>query len=98
MNRYPLWKNILVFGIVFVAILLALPNLFGEDEAVHVSRADGVAVDQATLTQIRSKLTEKNIPFLSIEQNGSAGLVRFETVEQQLRANDVLREALPNNV
>ena len=98
MNRYPLWKNILVFGIVFVAILLALPNLFGEDEAVHVSRADGVAVDQTTLTQIRSKLTEKNIPFLSVEQNGLVGLVRFETVEQQLRANDVLREALPNNV
>ncbi|HVY66532.1 MAG TPA: protein translocase subunit SecD [Gammaproteobacteria bacterium] len=98
MNRYPLWKNLLVFGIVFVAMILALPNLFGEDEAVQVSRADGVAVDQTTITQIRTALMEKNIPFLSIEQNGPAALVRFETVEQQLRANDALRDALPNNV
>jgi len=98
MNRYPLWKNLLVFGTVLVAIILALPNLFGDDEAVHVSRSDGVAVDQATLTQIRSTLTEKGIQFLSAEPNGTAALVRFPSVEQQLRANDVLREALPNNI
>jgi preprotein translocase subunit SecD len=98
MNRYPLWKNLLVFGIVFLAMILALPNLFGDDEAVHVSRADGVAVDQATLTQIRSTLMDKGIQFLSAEPNGTAALVRFPNVEQQLRANDVLREALPNNI
>jgi len=98
MNRYPLWKNLLVFGIVFVAIILALPNLFGDDEAVHVSRSDGVAVDQATLTQIRSTLMDKGIAFISAEPNGTAALVRFASVEQQLRANDVLREALPNNI
>ena len=98
MNRYPLWKNILVFGIVFVAILLALPNLFGEDEAVHVSRADGAAVDQATLTQIRTTLMDKGIQFLSAEPNGTAALVRLPSVEQQLRASEVLSAALPNNI
>ena len=98
MNRYPLWKNILVFGIVFVAIVLALPNLFGDDEAVHVSRADGVAVDQATIAQIRTTLMDKGIEFLSVETKGTAALARFANVEQQLRANDALRDALPNNV
>jgi preprotein translocase subunit SecD len=98
MNRYPLWKNILVFGLIFVAMFLALPTLFGDDEAVHVSRADGVAVDQATLTQIRSTLMDKGIPFMSAELSGTAALVRFAAVDEQLRANDVLREALPNNV
>jgi len=98
MNRYPLWKNILVFGIIFVAMILALPNLFGDDEAVHVSRSDGVAVDQATITQIRSTLMEKGVQFSSVEPNGTAALVRFPNVDQQLRANDVLREALPNNI
>ncbi len=98
MNRYPLWKNVLVFGIVFVAMVLALPNLFGDDEAVHVSRPDGVAVDQATLTQIESTLKEKDIPFMSAALEDTHALVRFDTVDQQLRANDALREALPNNV
>jgi preprotein translocase subunit SecD len=98
MNRYPLWKNALVFGIVFVAMVLALPNLFGDDEAVHVSRADGVAVDPATLTQIETTLKDKNVPFLSADIEGPAALVRFATADQQLLANDVLREAMPNHV
>ena len=98
MNRYPLWKNILVFGAVFVAMILALPNIFGTDAAVHVSRSDGVAVDQATLTQIRTILMDKGIEFSSAEPNGTAALVRFPSVDLQLRANDVLREALPNNI
>jgi preprotein translocase subunit SecD len=98
MNRYPLWKNVLVFGVVILAMILALPNLFGDDEAVHVSRSDGVAVDQATLTQIRSTLMDKNVPFMSAELKNPAAIVRFDTVEQQLRANDILREAMPNNV
>ena len=34
MNRYPLWKNLFVFGVVAFATLLALPNIFGDDEAV----------------------------------------------------------------
>src|SRR5256885_2148075 len=51
MNRFPLWKNVMVFTVVFVSAVLALPNLFGEDEAVQVSRADGVAMDAAALEQ-----------------------------------------------
>ena len=98
MNRYPLWKNVLVFGVVFLAMVLALPNLFGDDEAVHVSRPDGVAVDAATLTQIETTLKDKDIPYLSAAIEDTHALVRFATVDQQLRANDVLREALPNNV
>jgi preprotein translocase subunit SecD len=98
MNRYPPWKNVLVFGVVFIAMVLALPNLFGDDEAVHVSRPDGVAVDAATVTQIEGTLKEKDIPYVSAAIEGTHALVRFATVDQQLRANDVLREALPNNV
>jgi preprotein translocase subunit SecD len=98
MNRYPLWKNVLVFGVIFIAMVLALPNLFGDDEAVHVSRADGVAVDPATLTQIESTLKDQNIPYLSAAIEDTHALVRFATADDQLRANDALREALPNNV
>jgi preprotein translocase subunit SecD len=98
MNRYPLWKNVLVFGVVFLAMVLALPNLFGDDEAVQVSRPDGVAVDAATLTQIETALKEKDVPYLSAALEDTHALVRFATVDQQLRANDVLRVALPNNV
>ena len=62
MNRFPLWKNILVFVVVFVSAVLSLPNLFGEDEAVQVSRPDGVAMDAGALAQATDALKAANVP------------------------------------
>jgi preprotein translocase subunit SecD len=98
MNRFSLWKNLFVVGIVLVATVLALPNLFGDDEALHVSRDDGVAVDQALVTQITTALTTANVPYLATEIDGVAAVIRFATAEDQLRGNDAVRKALPNHV
>jgi preprotein translocase subunit SecD len=98
MNRYPLWKNLLVFGILVVSIIVALPNFFGDDEALQISRTDGVAVDQGALSQVRSTLMDAGLPYLSAELEGVSALVRLDTPEQQERARDVLSEALPNHV
>ncbi|HUL81001.1 MAG TPA: protein translocase subunit SecD [Gammaproteobacteria bacterium] len=98
MNRFPLWKNILVFVVVFVSALLALPNLFGEDEAVQVSRADGVAMDAAGLAQTTDALKAASIPYKSAALEKNAALILFPTVEDQLRGNTALEKALPNHV
>ena len=98
MNRYPLWKNLFVFGVVAFATLLALPNLFGDDEAVHVSRTDGVAVDDATLAQITKTLTDGNVPYIGAALDDKAAVIRFETTGEQLRGNEILAKAMPNNV
>jgi preprotein translocase subunit SecD len=98
MNRYPLWKNVLVFGILLVGTIVALPNAFGDDEAVQVSRTDGVAMDAAGLEQVRNALTEAGIPYLSAAIENNAALVRLETDVLQERARDVLAKAFPNHV
>jgi preprotein translocase subunit SecD len=98
MNRYPAWKNALVFGIISVATILALPSFFGVDEAVQVSRTDGVAMDEAALTEVRSALTNAGVDFISARLDGNAVLVRFDTPSEQLRANDVLADAMPNHI
>jgi preprotein translocase subunit SecD len=98
MNSYPLWKNLLVLGIIVAGAILALPNVFGDDPAIQVTRSDGKAVTMATRQKIRSTLSGDKIDFLSVKQDGNAVLVRFPTVGQQLRANDTIRKALPNNV
>src|SRR5688572_7708461 len=98
MNRYPLWKNLLVFGVVFVSTIIALPNFFGDDEAVQVSRTDGVAVDAPTLEQVRMALMEAGVPYLSAELDGMSALVRVETPDQQQTARDVLTKAMPDNI
>ena len=98
MNRFPLWKNILVFVVVFVSAVLSLPNLFGEDEAVQVSRPDGVAMDASALAQATDALKAANVPYKSAVVEKSAALIRFPTVTDQLRGNTVLEKAMPNNV
>jgi len=98
MNRYPLWKNLLVFGVIVVSTIIALPNWFGDDEAVQVSRTDGMAVDMAALEQVRTKLMEGGIQYLSAELEGMSALVRFDTPEQQEGARDLLTREFPNNV
>ncbi len=98
MNRYPLWMNMFVFGVVALATVLALPNVFGDDEAVHVSRTDGVAIDAATLTQITRTLTEANVSYIDAVIDDTAAVVRFDTIENQLRGNEALAKVLPNHV
>jgi preprotein translocase subunit SecD len=98
MNRYPLWKNLLVLGVIVISTIIALPNFFGDDEAVQVSRTDGVAIDAPTLEQIRKTLMDGGIEYLSAELDGTAALVRLETLPIQERARDALAKAFPNNV
>jgi preprotein translocase subunit SecD len=98
MNRYPLWKNLLVFGVIVLATIIALPNVFGDDEAVQISRTDGVAIDAPALEQVRMALTEGGVEFLSAEIEGMSALVRLEDATLQERARDVLAKAMPNHV
>jgi len=94
MNRYPLWKNLLVLGVVIFGTVLALPNIFGDDPALQVSREDGQAVPEFTLSAIRSVLEEENIDYIAADFEENAVLVRFDNVPMQLQASGVLREAL----
>jgi preprotein translocase subunit SecD len=98
MNRYPLWKNLLVFGIVVVSTIIALPNFFGDDEAVQVSRTDGVAMDAPALEQVRMKLAEGGVEYLSAELDGMSALVRLDTAAEQEAARDLLTKEFPNHV
>jgi len=98
MNRYPLWKNLLIFGVIVVASIVALPNVFGDDVAVQVSRTDNVAADEATLTQVRMTLQDAGVPFVSAEIQGTSALVRFTDGTLQQQGRDVLAKAMPNNL
>jgi preprotein translocase subunit SecD len=98
MNRYPPWKNYLVLFVVLAGIILSLPTMFGDDPAVHVSRADGAPVQEQALDRVAAALQQSSIPFTAVQREGNAALVRFDDVEQQLRANAALRLALDDHV
>lgn len=96
LNRYPLWKYILVALIVFIGALYALPNIYGEDPAVQITGARGASVDVLTLDTVKTILEKDDISYKSIALENGAVLVRFTDTEIQIEGRDVLGEVLKN--
>jgi len=94
LNKYPLWKTLMVAIIVALGALYATPNLYGESPAVQVSGLRGVQADTATLDSIRAQLKESNLTFDSISLENGQVLTRFNNTEDQLKARDVLDDNL----
>jgi preprotein translocase subunit SecD len=98
MNRYPLWKNLLVFGVIIVSTIIALPNVFGDDEAVQISRTDGMAMDAAALEKVKTTLMQGGIAYLSAQLEGKSVLARFDTSVQQEAARDLLTKEFTEHI
>lgn len=95
MNRYPLWKNIIVLAALLLGVLYSLPNFFGESPAVQVSSSKSTAkVDASLLEQVEKSLTTSNVPFDGIFLDPTGVKVRFADPETQIKAKDVLQHAL----
>ncbi len=93
MNRYPLWKYIVIAVALLVGALYALPNLFPEVPAVQVSSAK-VKVDAALLGTIEETLKAANIPFRGATLDATGVKVRFADPDTQIRAKDALAAKL----
>jgi preprotein translocase subunit SecD len=95
MNRYPLWKYLIIAVALIVGLLYALPNLFGEAPAVQVSAGRAtVRVDSTTVTRVEQALAEQGLAPSLIQFEGSSVKARFETTDAQLKARDALERSL----
>ncbi|MBL4941765.1 MAG: protein translocase subunit SecD [Colwellia sp.] len=94
LNKYPLWKTLMVAFIVAIGALYATPNLYGEDPAVQVSGLRGVEANVTTLDTIKGHLRASDIDFASIVLEKGQVLTRFKNTEDQLKARDVLDDNL----
>ncbi|HEI9783707.1 protein translocase subunit SecD [Serratia marcescens] len=90
LNRYPLWKYLMLIVVILVGLLYALPNIYGEDPAVQITGARGVAASETTLDQVRTVLEKDNIVSKSIALENGAILARFKDPDVQLRAREAL--------
>lgn len=90
LNKYPLWKSLMVAFVIAIGALYASPNLYGEDPAVQVSGLRGVEADASTLDSITETLKNNNISFDNIALEKGQVLVRFSDTELQLKARDIL--------
>jgi preprotein translocase subunit SecD len=95
MNRFPLWKYILIGFTLVVAFLYTLPNFFGELPAVQVSPVRTTEkADTALLGQVESLLKASNVAYSGIELAGNSIKTRFASTDVQIKAKDVLQNGL----
>ena len=90
MNRYPLWKNLLVLVVVLGGGLVALPNIYGDDPAVLISRKDQAAISETEADTARRALTLAGIEHIGVRRDEQSVQIRFGSIDTQLSARDVL--------
>ena len=101
MNRYPLWKYILIGIVLIIGLVYTLPNFYGESPAVQVTSGKAtVKVTEQTLSQVETALANANLKpnGLFFEQGAQQNTIRVRfdptQTEEQLRAREVIEKAL----
>ncbi|MFM4737907.1 SecDF P1 head subdomain-containing protein, partial [Aeromonas caviae] len=97
LNRYPLWKYLMVIVVIAIGFLYAAPNLYGEDPALQVSASRGAEVKLETLDQVKETLDEAKIPVKHAAFEHGFILIRFNNTEDQLKARDIVANKLGDN-
>ena len=99
MNRYPLWKYLVIVIALVIGALYTLPNFFGEAPAVQVSAGKvTVKIDSSMQERVaeilkNAQIEPKGIQFERIGANGTIK-IRLDSTDTQLKAKDVLQKSL----
>lgn len=95
MNRYPLWKNLLILGVILLSLFLAWPNLYSQDPSIEITAARGSEVTEASVGEVRAALETAGAPFKDVEWlEGGRLLVRFAASGEQLKGQEAIERAL----
>ncbi len=99
MNRYPLWKNLIIVISLVLGLLYTLPNFFGESPAIQISplRVTTTAVNPELIKKVEDSLRKASIASNGTIVEGSSIKVRFAETETQIKAKDLLQAELGND-
>lgn len=95
LNRYPLWKYILLVVTTLLSLLYAVPNFYIPDPAVQISgSSSGTTIDAAVLEKAESALKDAKIDYFGAEANGKSALIRLHKDEDQPTARRRIQQTL----
>ncbi|WP_062269795.1 protein translocase subunit SecD [Endozoicomonas arenosclerae] len=95
LNRYPLWKYLLIAAIVALGFVYALPNLYPDDPAVQISGASSSEkIDAGVQEKAQKALAAANIEAKASEAENDALLIRLRHADEQQLAKSVIKDAL----
>jgi preprotein translocase subunit SecD len=99
MNRYPLWKYVMIALVLAFGVLYTIPNFFGESPAVQVSSAKATlkltpaATDQVLQALKAAAIPAENAYYEDLGNNGTVR-VRFASTDLQFKAKTAIEQAL----
>ena len=95
MNRYPLWKYLLIAVLVVLSCLYTIPNFYGETPAVQIStNRQAIQINDALAQKVSTALTQAKISTDGQFFDGGSLKVRFNSEEDQIKARDVIDKTL----
>ncbi len=97
LNQYSSWKYVLLLIVLAFGTIYSLPNIYGSDPAIQISATRNNAVDSDVESQVLEVLKKANISLRRSVLDEKGLLLRFNDVEQQLKAADDLRDAIGDN-
>ncbi|WP_179957448.1 protein translocase subunit SecD [Exilibacterium tricleocarpae] len=95
-NRYPLWKYLLILFVAVLGFIYAAPNMYAPDPAVQVSgQSSAMEIDQRVLDRATGALSDAGIAhFGAVVGDNNSVLIRLEDREQQLAAKKRIQRVL----
>ncbi len=96
LNRYPLWKNLLILFVVVLGLLYSAPNLYPDDEAILINN-ENLEMSEADVAQVETALEAAQIDFFGVEFDANSIQVRLNGVENQFRAKTAIEESLTDD-
>ena len=94
MNQYSAWKYVLIIILMIVGGLYALPNIYGNEPALQVTSSRGAESGTLTELAVGAALDEAGITPSSMVVQDTGLLVRFANEEDQLRAQNAIKDTL----
>lgn len=94
LNKYPLWKNLLLFFTILVGFIYALPNLYSEDPVLQILSSTTSLSKEDLLTKISSALKNDKVEIKNIAIKNDGIEIRFNSTDMQLFARDKLTKLL----
>jgi len=95
MNRYAIWKYVILGVALFLGAFYTLPNFYGEAPAVQISAAKATAkVDLGVQERVESALKNAGLTPELLALEGGSLKVRFDSTDAQIKAKDAIQQAL----
>ncbi|MEO3678705.1 protein translocase subunit SecD [Rheinheimera sp. FR7-31] len=97
LNKNPLWRYLVVLGLLLLALIYALPNLYPEQPALNISASRGGELTPGLVKQLANEFDRAGFKPQALDLNNGQLVVRFNSADEQLAGRELASSVLGNN-